>query len=160
MKNQILLNNYYFPSELREHLQRFVNYYNHERYLHRGYGILKAYGRSKLMNLLTARELQRRYGDRHIIASSFHPGTVRTSIWRKGGMLARVLGFIMYPFMRSIEKGADTCIWLASSNDAAALNANGNYFVDRTRRSTAKFATDEAAEQLWRISEELIQPFA
>ncbi len=75
-------------------------------------------------------------------------------------MLARVLGFIMYPFMRSIEKGADTCIWLASSNDAAALNANGNYFVDRTRRSTAKFATDEAAEQLWRISEELIQPFA
>jgi transposase InsO family protein len=32
MKNQILLNNYYFPSELREHLQRFVNYYNHERY--------------------------------------------------------------------------------------------------------------------------------
>ena len=32
MKNQILLNNYYFPSELQEHLQRFVNYYNHERY--------------------------------------------------------------------------------------------------------------------------------
>ena len=27
-----LINNYYFPSELREHLQRFVNYYNHERY--------------------------------------------------------------------------------------------------------------------------------
>jgi len=32
MKNQILLNNYYLPCELREHLQRFVNYYNHERY--------------------------------------------------------------------------------------------------------------------------------
>ena len=32
MKNQILLNNYYFPSELEEHLKRFVNYYNHERY--------------------------------------------------------------------------------------------------------------------------------
>ena len=27
-----LFNNYYFPSELQEHLQRFVNYYNHERY--------------------------------------------------------------------------------------------------------------------------------
>ena len=32
MKNKILLNNYYFPSELQEQLQRFVNYYNHERY--------------------------------------------------------------------------------------------------------------------------------
>ena len=32
MKNQILLNNYYFPSKLQEHIQRFVAYYNHERY--------------------------------------------------------------------------------------------------------------------------------
>jgi putative transposase len=32
MKNQILLNNYYLPGELQEHLQYFVNYYNHERY--------------------------------------------------------------------------------------------------------------------------------
>jgi putative transposase len=32
LKNQILLNNYYFPSELEVQLQRFVSYYNHERY--------------------------------------------------------------------------------------------------------------------------------
>ena len=32
MKNQILLNHYYLPSELQEHLQRFISYYNHERY--------------------------------------------------------------------------------------------------------------------------------
>ena len=32
MKNQILLNNYYLPGELQEHLQRFITYYNHERY--------------------------------------------------------------------------------------------------------------------------------
>ena len=32
MKNQILLNNYYLPSELQEHLQRFISYYNHQRY--------------------------------------------------------------------------------------------------------------------------------
>ena len=32
MKNKILLNKYYFPSELQEQLQRFMNYYNHERY--------------------------------------------------------------------------------------------------------------------------------
>ena len=32
MKNQSLLNNYYLPSELQEHIQRFVTYYNHARY--------------------------------------------------------------------------------------------------------------------------------
>jgi len=32
MKNQILLNNYYLPGERQEHLQKFVNYFNHERY--------------------------------------------------------------------------------------------------------------------------------
>jgi putative transposase len=32
MKNQILLNNYYLPGELQEHLQRFISYYNRERY--------------------------------------------------------------------------------------------------------------------------------
>ena len=32
MKNQILLNNSYLPAELQEHLQRFISYYNHQRY--------------------------------------------------------------------------------------------------------------------------------
>ncbi len=32
MKSQILLNNYYFSSELENCLQQFVSYYNHERY--------------------------------------------------------------------------------------------------------------------------------
>lgn len=32
IKNQILLNHYCFPSELEKHFQRFVSYYNHERY--------------------------------------------------------------------------------------------------------------------------------
>ena len=32
MKNQILLNNSYLPAELQEHLQRFIGYYNHQRY--------------------------------------------------------------------------------------------------------------------------------
>ena len=32
MKNQILLENYYLPGELKAALQQFVGYYNHERY--------------------------------------------------------------------------------------------------------------------------------
>jgi len=32
MKNQVLLNNYYLPGKLEGSIQRFVDYYNHERY--------------------------------------------------------------------------------------------------------------------------------
>ena len=32
MKNQILLENYYLPGDLKQHITQFVDYYNHERY--------------------------------------------------------------------------------------------------------------------------------
>jgi retinol dehydrogenase-14 len=127
--------------------------------LEQAYGSLKAYGRSKLMNLLTARSLDQQFRADNVIASSFHPGAVRTAIWGKGGTLAKVLGFVMYPFMCSIEKGTDTFIWLASSSDKKAKNANGKYFFERKSPKVADFATDAAAEQLWRKSEELISPW-
>ena len=95
------------------------------------------------MNLLTARELHKRYGHSNLIASSFHPGAVRTPIWSKGGVLARLLGLLMYPFMWPVEKGADTFVWLASSDDEAVLGAAGGYF----------FALDASSgEELWNIS--------
>lgn len=127
--------------------------------LREGYSTLKAYGRSKLMNLLTARELHRRYVDCNLVASSFHPGTVRTAIWGKGGLVARVLGVVMYPFMISEDRGADTFIWLASSDDPASIHADGNYFYERRQVSIAPFATDAAAEALWNVSEKLVAPY-
>jgi len=124
--------------------------------LEQGYTTLKAYGRTKLMNLLMAKEMHKRFGDQGLICSSFHPGAVRTPIWGKSGFLATMLGLAMYPFMWSIEKGAETFIWLASSEDSEVKNAQGAYFFDKRRAATAKFATDEAASQLWEVSEELV----
>lgn len=127
--------------------------------LKKNYSTLKAYGRSKLMNLLTAREIQRHYGNKNIAISSFHPGTVRTPIWEKGGSLARILGWLMYPFMVSIEKGADTFIWLASSGEEGSVSAGGNYFYQRKQPRIAEFATDEAAEKLWKLSNDLVKSY-
>jgi len=70
MKNQILLNHYYMPSELEEHLQKFVSYYNHERYHEsldnltpadvfygRGQGILDQRAIIKLNTMATRRKM-------------------------------------------------------------------------------------------------------
>jgi NAD(P)-dependent dehydrogenase (short-subunit alcohol dehydrogenase family) len=127
--------------------------------LMQGYSTLKAYGRSKLMNLLTAQALHRRFGANNIAASSFHPGAVRTAIWSKGGAVSRVLGLLMYPFMRSEDKGAETLIWLAASSDEAALKPQGRYFVDKLPAATAPFATEEAGERLYQESSRLITPW-
>ncbi|MDP2141766.1 MAG: SDR family oxidoreductase [Gammaproteobacteria bacterium] len=127
--------------------------------LKKDYTTLKAYGRSKLMNLLTAREIHKRHGNHNIVASSFHPGAVRTPIWGKGGTVGRVLGIAMYPFMINVEKGADTFIWLASSSAKESENANGHYFYKKSRGKVAPFATDEAAEKLWLESTRLIEPY-
>lgn len=32
LKNQILLENYYFPGEFKDRIRQFVDYYNHQRY--------------------------------------------------------------------------------------------------------------------------------
>lgn len=127
--------------------------------LMKGYTALKAYGRSKLMNLLTAQALHRRYGSNNIAFSSFHPGVVRTGIWAKGGTLARVVGFLMSPFMRDEDKGAETLIWLAASNDSAASSPEGGYFVDMRPAKIASFATEEAGERLYQESMQLISPW-
>ena len=127
--------------------------------LEEGYSTLKAYGRSKLMNLLTARELQNRLAGKSVVVSSFHPGAVRTPIWKKGGLLACLLGIILYPFMKSVVRGSATFIWLASSEDLASKGAGGHYFYEGKRADTAKFATDEDAKRLWQISEELVAPY-
>ncbi len=127
--------------------------------LSKGYSTLKAYGRSKLMNLLTASALERRFGDSNMVFSSFHPGAVRTAIWSKGGALSRVLGILLYPFMRSESKGAETLIWLATSSDEAAVHAQGRYFVDKQPAEIASFATIEAGERLYLESTKLVTPW-
>ena len=123
------------------------------------YNILKAYSRSKLMNLLTAGELNKRFKQHNIVASSFHPGVVDTGIWKYGGKWVDVMRVLAKPFILSAKQGADTLIWLATSDDANSVNANGQYFVKRKVAKTAPFATDTAAQQLWDVSFELLKTY-
>ncbi|MFH1809983.1 MAG: SDR family NAD(P)-dependent oxidoreductase [Pseudomonadota bacterium] len=122
--------------------------------MERRWGMLKAYGLTKLMNVLMAQELDRRFGEQGLRASSFHPGAVRTGIWNKAGFLGSLVGAVGGLFMISSEQGADTMTWLATSAEAA--DPQGQYYYQRKRRRISPHATQDAAKRLWEMSAELV----
>lgn len=121
-----------------------------------GYSMRRAYGVSKLANILHARELDRRYGERGVRAYAMHPGLVRTRIGRDGdSWLASLAWWVTAWRQRSPEAGADTVVWLATTDPAP--EPHGGYFEDRTEaRSTRWARSDEQAERLWDVSERLL----
>jgi retinol dehydrogenase-12 len=92
----------------------------------KGYGSLKAYGRSKLCNILFTRELAHRLHGTGVTANCLHPGFVATRFGdQSGGVISRLVG-LAKRFAISPEKGAETIIYLASSS--AVTETTGEYF--------------------------------
>ncbi|MGZ7079879.1 MAG: SDR family NAD(P)-dependent oxidoreductase, partial [Thermoanaerobaculia bacterium] len=117
----------------------------------RSYSGWRAYGSAKLMNILHASELNRRF--RGVRGVSFHPGVVATGFAREGSSMTQLLysRFVSSLFMISSEKGADTLVWLATTNQPP------DYYVKRKRASRSSAAKDpELARKLWDASAKLI----
>jgi retinol dehydrogenase 12 len=120
-----------------------------------GYRGFKAYGRSKLANILFTRELARRLTGTSVTANCLHPGFVATRFGDNNSGLFRFgIGIAKHLFALSPEKGAETIVYLASSLEAAQMS--GGYFA-RSRPATPTPAArdDEAARRLWEESARL-----
>lgn len=120
----------------------------------RKYDSLKAYGASKLANILFTRELARRLGRTKITANCLHPGVVATNIFAHLGPLGRVFGIVARPLLLSADAGAKTSVYLASSPEVA--NVTGKYF-NRCREAALEARAEDAAaaRTLWELSERL-----
>jgi NAD(P)-dependent dehydrogenase (short-subunit alcohol dehydrogenase family) len=120
----------------------------------KSYNGLRVYGRSKLANILFARELARRLAGTRVTANCLHPGVVATRFGdSSGGWVGRLFP-VLRPFFISPEKGADTIIYLASSPEVA--NTTGAYFTKRKITEPSAAARDDAAaKRLWEASENL-----
>jgi NAD(P)-dependent dehydrogenase (short-subunit alcohol dehydrogenase family) len=118
---------------------------------------MRAYGRSKLANILFTRELARRLASSGVTANALHPGTVATGFARDDdarGFLAFGVRLIK-PFILTPEKGARTSVYLASSPEVA--DVTGEYFVKcRPKIPSVAARNDAAAVLLWSVSEELV----
>lgn len=120
----------------------------------KAYSAFRAYRRSKLCNIYFTQELARRLAGSGVIASCFHPGFVASNFATNNGALAKAAMSMARFVALSPEKGADTAVWLASSD--AAPREGGGYYDRRRPGALAPYASDEAAAaRLWRISEEI-----
>ena len=120
-------------------------------------GGYRAYGRSKLCNILFTYELARRLEGSGVTVNALHPGLVRTNIARNNGLLGRVVNFFIGARGVDAVKGAKTLNYLASSPEVEGLT--GKYFVDcRAVPSSALSYDDGLASDLWELSERLTKP--
>ena len=112
---------------------------------------MRAYGRSKLCNILFTRQLARSLQGTGVTANSLLPGFVATRFVDESGGLISRLAWLAKFFTISPAEGAQTIIYLASSPEVA--NVTGKYFY--TCRPTAPSAPaldDRAALALWEHS--------
>jgi len=120
----------------------------------KGYSSMKAYGQSKLANILFTRELSHRLEGKNVTVNAVHPGVVRTRFGETGSGLLRFGIALIRPFLIDEKKGADTSIWLAT--DPAVQGKTGGYYVKRKLVVPTRAAqSDEGAKRLWDISEKL-----
>ncbi|HEX3602612.1 MAG TPA: SDR family NAD(P)-dependent oxidoreductase [Steroidobacteraceae bacterium] len=118
----------------------------------KGYSAIRAYGRSKLCNILFTRELAGRWKGTGVTANCLHPGFVATRFGdSSGGVLSGVVRVGKALFAITPEKGAKTLVYLASSPEVAAIS--GDYFYKcRIATPTAAAQDDDAAKRLWEES--------
>lgn len=110
---------------------------------------LREYAISKLSNVLFAKELARRLGDRRITSVSIHPGAVATDVWRR---IPPPFDALAKLFMISEEKGAETTLHCALAEDVD--QHTGAYFYKSRPETPSKLARDTTlARQLWEQSE-------
>lgn len=123
----------------------------------RSYSKWKAYGRSKLANVLFASKLAKKLEGTGVTANSCHPGVVQTELGRHMSDTLRkyVIAPIFGPFFKTPWEGAQTQIRLAV--DPELENVTGKYFSDCKEKIPSRAAqNDETATWLYQKSVELV----
>jgi len=121
-----------------------------------GYKSFRAYGQSKLANVLFTYELARRLDGTGVTANVLHPGVVASGFGQTySGALSFVIG-LAKPFMLTNEQGARTSVHVASSPEVEGVT--GKYFSKCHAVRSNRVSYDEASQRkLWSLSLEMIK---
>jgi NAD(P)-dependent dehydrogenase (short-subunit alcohol dehydrogenase family) len=120
----------------------------------------KAYGNAKLENILFVKELERLYGPKGISAVAFHPGGVATNFGSEASGIVKFLyhsPFKKYLGLISPAQGADTLVWLATTEPRKDWTP-GEYYVKRkVAKANTKAYDPKLATLLWKQSETMVR---
>ncbi|KAH9735822.1 NAD(P)-binding Rossmann-fold superfamily protein [Citrus sinensis] len=122
-----------------------------------GYSDKKAYGQSKLANILHANELSRRFQEEgvNITANSVHPGLIMTNLFKHSAVVMRFLKFFSFFLWKNVPQGAATTCYVALHPNLKGVT--GKYFLDCNEMPPSALARDETlAKKLWDFSNKMI----
>jgi NAD(P)-dependent dehydrogenase (short-subunit alcohol dehydrogenase family) len=114
-----------------------------------------AYGNAKLLDLIHAQELARRFSSKGVDAVSFHPGVVATNFSAAtNGPFAWMYTTSVKAILKTPAQGADTLVWLAHNRP---LWQNGGYYNNRKLSTVGGIAKDpQVGPKIWDITEKLL----
>ncbi|KAL2229462.1 UNVERIFIED_CONTAM: Short-chain dehydrogenase TIC 32 B, chloroplastic [Sesamum indicum] len=121
----------------------------------------KAYGQSKLANILHANELSRQLQAEgiNITVNSVHPGLIMTNLFKYSGFLmhfdAGILKICTFILWKNVHQGAATTCYIALHPGLKGVS--GKYFVDCNKFKPSRVARSEVlAKRLWDFSCKLV----
>jgi NAD(P)-dependent dehydrogenase (short-subunit alcohol dehydrogenase family) len=111
---------------------------------------MKAYGRSKLGNIMFCYALSRRLQGTGVTTNCLHPGFVGSRIGNKGGA-ADLVWALIKPFALTPARGAETAVYAAVSPEMEGVS--GQYLIKKKPARSSDLSYDVGAgERLWTIS--------
>ena len=124
----------------------------------RRYSGIKAYGSSRLATVFFTQELAECLKEKDITVNSLHPGHVDTNMWDLWGPERKwyqsIVNGMIKLFLISVEEGAQTSIYLASSGEVKGIT--GKYFAKKKMKAASKKCSDiKLQKALWQLSERL-----
>jgi NAD(P)-dependent dehydrogenase (short-subunit alcohol dehydrogenase family) len=122
----------------------------------RSFNSMRAYGNSKLANVLFSNELARRLAGSGVTSNSLHPGAVATNFGSGSSGFFSLIIRLARPFFISPEQGAQTSIYLAS--DPAVEGVTGKYYVNKKPQSSSTESNNADIQRLlWEESAKLVK---
>ncbi|KAJ1691344.1 hypothetical protein LUZ63_015499 [Rhynchospora breviuscula] len=122
------------------------------------YSDKKAYGQSKLANILHAKELSRRLKEEgaNITVNSVHPGLIMTNLMKHSLFVMNLIKVFTYMCWKNVPQGAATTCFVATHPSLKGVTAK--YFQDCNEDKPNILADDEKlAKDLWQFSEKLVK---
>ena len=112
----------------------------------------RTYSESKLANVLFTYELARRLEGSGIAVNALHPGFVNTGFGHNmKGIMGAAVKVLQKLIARTPVKGAETLVYLASSEDVAGVT--GKYWKDKMQERSSEISYDrEHQRRLWEFS--------